>query len=81
MNSKIVLDDDFGGLYEFFKFNLCCYNIIKIKNRREDGRTALKFIISKKLFFQKSERLLHFLLYFPPSVHSLPLDSKLSNKA
>ena len=37
MNSKIVLKKDYigGGLwgfYEFFKLNLRCYNIFKIKN-------------------------------------------------
>jgi len=29
---KIVFEKGFGGFYEFFKFNLCCYNIFKIKN-------------------------------------------------
>jgi len=28
-NLKIILEE---GLCEFFKFNICCYNILKIKN-------------------------------------------------
>jgi len=31
-NSKFVLEEGLGGLYTFFKFNLCCYNIFKLKN-------------------------------------------------
>ena len=38
------------GLYEFFKFNLCCYNILKIKNILI---ISISLSFSKKLFFQK----------------------------
>lgn len=32
-NSKIILKQNFlKGLYEFLKFNLCYYNILKIEN-------------------------------------------------
>lgn len=36
------------GLYEFFKFNLCCYNIFKIKNKII---TCINLSFSKKLLF------------------------------
>jgi len=29
---KIVLEKDFESLYEFFKFSICCYYILKIKD-------------------------------------------------
>ena len=38
------------GLYEFFKFNLCCYNILKIKSILI---ISISLSFSKKLFFQK----------------------------
>jgi len=38
------------GLYEFFKFNLCCYNILKIKNIIIININLSFF---KKLIFQK----------------------------
>ena len=38
------------GLYECFKFNLCCYNILKIKNILI---ISLNLSLSIKIFFQK----------------------------
>jgi len=44
---KIVLEE---GLYEFFKFNICCYNILKIKNILFIN---ISLSLSKKILFQK----------------------------
>jgi len=38
------------GLYEFFKFNLCCYNILEIKNVLI---ISINLSFSKKYSFQK----------------------------
>jgi len=38
------------NLYELFKFNLCCYNILKIKNILI---ISINLPVSKKILFQK----------------------------
>jgi len=37
------------GLYEFFKFNICCYNILKIKNILIIN---INLLLSKNIIFQ-----------------------------
>jgi len=46
------------GLYEFLKFNLCCYNILKIKNILI---MCISLSLSKKVLFQKMRKISPFL--------------------
>jgi len=66
-----------GGLYENFKFNPCCYNILKIKNT---SIINISLSFSKKILFSKNVN--HFSV-FPifPTPQSPLLPSKLPNKA
>ena len=50
------------GLYEFFKFKLCCYIIFKIKNIII---ICINLSFSKNYYFKFFERFLHFPSYFP----------------
>jgi len=50
------------GLYEFFKFNLCSYNILKIKNILIININLSFF---KNLLFQKMKKILSFSPIFP----------------
>ena len=68
------MEESFGGvlkgLYEFFKFNLCSYNIFKIKNI---VIIALIYHSLKNYSFRKFKRFLHFPSYFPlPQSPSFP---------
>jgi len=56
------------GLYEFFKFNLCSYNILKIKNILI---ISVKLSFSNKLLFQKIQKILRFSFRFS-ILQSLP---------
>jgi len=55
------------GLYEFFKFNLCNYNILKIKNILI---ISINLSLSKQIFFQKIWKNSQFSSYFCPSKYS-----------
>jgi len=61
------------GSYEFFKYNLCCYNVLKIKTII---MININLSFSKKLVFQKKKCERFFV--FPKS--SVPLLSKVANK-
>lgn len=56
-NSKVILKD-FGGFIWFYKFNICCYNIHKIKSHILTYH-SLKNTVT-------CEKILHFSLYSPP---------------
>ena len=67
-----------SGLCKFLKFNLCCYNILKIINI---SIIIIKLsLFLKKTFFQKKCKFLYLSLYFPNlKVLSSP-PSRLPNK-
>jgi len=51
--TQIELEEGFGvkeGLYEFFKFNLSCYKILKIKNILI---ISINLSFANKILFQK----------------------------
>jgi len=50
------------GLYEFFKFNLCCFNILKIKNIL---LISISLSLSKRILFQKMWKISRFPPIFP----------------
>ena len=51
------------NLYEFFKFNLCSYNILKIKNILI---ISINLSLFKKILFQKMWKISQFPQYFSP---------------
>ena len=66
------------GLYEFFKFNIRCYNILKIKNILI---ISINLSLSKKNTLSKNVKDFSIFpyIYLPPK-HFLPLPSKLPDK-
>ena len=55
-------------LYEFFKYNLCCYNILKIQNILI---TSITLSLSKTILFKKMWKISQFsFIFFTPQSHS-----------
>jgi hypothetical protein len=67
------------GLYDLLKINLCCYNILKIKNILIK---SIQLSFPTKTVSQKIGRFLDFSIYFPPfKAITSPRPSKLANKS